>query len=63
MNNNKQLAKLTLELFSILESREESDFGREFSPTVINSCRVQHQMKLAEIMPKIKQLAEGINNE
>ena len=63
MNNNKKLAKLTLELFSMLESREVSDFEREFSPTTIQTCRVQHQMKLAEIMPKIKQLAEEINNE
>jgi len=53
-----ELSRLVLELFEILDSVEETDSGREFHPTTINSCRVMHTERLGRILPEMKRLAE-----
>jgi hypothetical protein len=53
----EELAKLVLDLLTMLESMEESDSGREFHPTTISSCRVMHTQRLSEILPRMKELA------
>ena len=52
----KTLKDLVSQLFKMLESVEESDNGYEFHPTVIRSCRVEHNVKLNDILPKIKEI-------
>lgn len=47
------LLGLVTELLDMLESVEESDSGKEFHPTTIQTCRCMHAAKLDEIMPKI----------
>ena len=54
--NFLELKDLLNQLFKMLESVEESDNGYEFHPTVIRSCRVEHNMKLNDILPKIKEI-------
>ena len=63
MENNQTLAQLVLDLFSILEITEESDSGREFHPTTIQSCRIQHQLKLEKLLPEIKRIALEIKRK
>jgi len=55
--DSDQLAKLFLEFMAILETREESDSGNEFSPTTITSCRCMVSDRLAKILPEMKRLA------
>ena len=47
------LSNLVGQLLDMLETVETSDNETDFHPTVIRSCRVQHTIKLDEIMPKI----------
>jgi hypothetical protein len=53
------LKKLVGELIDMLEQTEFSDSENPFHPTVIRSCRVQHTMKLDEIMPKITKIVKN----
>ena len=53
------LKELVGELLDMLETVETSDNETDFHPTVIRSCRVQHTMKLDEIMPKITEIVRG----
>jgi DNA-directed RNA polymerase subunit RPC12/RpoP len=52
-----ELAGLVRELFSMLDQEETSAGGRDFHPTTIQSCRIQHTMRLNEILPQMKELA------
>jgi len=54
----KTLEQLVRELIDMLETEEESDSGSVFHPTTIRSCRIQHTMKLNEIMPQITTLVK-----
>ena len=47
------LSNLVGQLLDMLETVETSDNETDFHPTEIRSCRVQHTIKLDEIMPKI----------
>jgi hypothetical protein len=60
------LAECVKLFFEILDTKEESSFGREFHPTkfnpedkVINSCRVWDTHRLKKLMPKMKELASS----
>jgi len=53
------LQQLVGQLLDILETKEESDSGNEFHPTVIRSCRAQDSAKLNDIMPQITRLVRG----
>ncbi len=44
----------------IMGAREESSFGREFSPTTISSCRTQHIQELGEIFDSFKNFTKEI---
>jgi len=63
MNNcskeKESLVYLVKELFKMLDAKEESDNGRVFRPTNIETCRVLHSVKLKEILPKIRELVKG----
>jgi len=54
-----ELKKLTAELIQILETVEISDSENEFHPTVIRTCRVQENLRLNEIMPKISKIVKS----
>lgn len=54
-----ELASLVREFFAMLDQEEQSDNGREFHPTYICSCRIQHNMKLNQILPRMKELAHN----
>lgn len=57
MSENTELKTLTKRFFQILDTKEESDGGREFSPVYINCSRVLLSQELNEILPKMKELA------
>jgi len=57
-----QLATLFLEFMRLLETREVSDNGTEFSPTTIQSCRCVVPARLAVILPEMKKLATNIKS-
>jgi len=52
----ESLIYLVKELFKMLDTVEESDNGRVFRPTNIETCRVLHSVKLKEILPKIRKI-------
>ena len=52
----ESLLYLVKELFKILDTVEESDNGRVFRPTNIETCRTLHAAKLKEILPKIRKI-------
>jgi hypothetical protein len=54
-----ELQQLVTEFFQILDTVESSDRGIEFHPTTINSCRVQHAQRLAEILPEMRRLSNA----
>lgn len=56
-STDEQLKALTKRFFQILDTKEESDSGREFSPVYISCCRVLLGQELNEILPKMKELA------
>ena len=43
------------EFFKILDSKEESDSGRVFSPVYISSCRVWESKKLETIIKRMRE--------
>lgn len=45
----------------IHHSKEESDSGREFSPTTIRSCRIADTMKLEKIFKGMKAIIKNHN--
>lgn len=45
---------LVKEMLDILERREVSDSGREFSPTTISSCRCMDLERMGEILFELK---------
>lgn len=53
------LADCTREFFRILDIKEVSDEGREFSPNYISSCRALDGAKLGMLITKMKKLAEN----
>ena len=52
-----ELKTLTKKSFEILDIKEESDSGREFSPVFISCCRVHLNEELSEILPRMKELS------
>ena len=59
----KTLPEMVLALFEILEVREVSDSGREFSPTTISSCRILDGTRLNYLLPALKQAALDAKSE
>lgn len=54
---DNELKPLVKRLFEILDTKEESDSGREFSPVFISCCRVLLSQELNKILPRMKELA------
>lgn len=52
-----ELKLLVKRFFEILDVKEESDLGREFSPVFISCCRVLLGEELKKILPRMKELA------
>lgn len=52
-----ELKTLTKRLFQILDTKEESDSGRTFSPVFISCCRVHLNEELNKILPRMKELS------
>ena len=42
------------ELFELLDKREETDSGKEFSPNYITSCRAVDGKRLNQLLIKLK---------
>ena len=59
-NKKNRIVELATELMKILNTKEESDNGREFHPTTISSCRVMHTEKLSKILPELEKLCIGL---
>jgi hypothetical protein len=57
-----ELQTLVAELFTMLETQEESDSGRVFHPTTLTSCRSHHIKRLAEILPRMKEISDDHTN-
>lgn len=57
MNENTELKTLTKRFFQILDIKEESDSGREFSPVYISSCRARLDEELNKILPRMRELS------
>jgi hypothetical protein len=51
---NQEIKALLKDFFSILNTREVSDSGTEFSPVYISSCRVLLTESLGAILQKLK---------
>jgi len=51
-----RVVEIATELMKILSTKEESNNGREFHPTTINSCRVMHTDRLSKILPELEKL-------
>ena len=51
-----KVCDLISEFFSILETTEESDSGKEFHPVYISSCRVMKTKRIEEIISEIKKI-------
>lgn len=56
-NIEPELKLLTKRLFEILETKEESDNGKEFSPVFISCCRALLGEELNKILPRMKELS------
>jgi hypothetical protein len=56
---DSRLVDLCREFIGYLETVEESDSGREFHPTTIQSCRCVVAARLGEIIPEIKAICEN----
>lgn len=57
MSENTQLKTLTKRFFQIIDTKEQSDSGQEFSPVFISCCRVVLGQELNEVLSKMKELA------
>ena len=55
-HHNSELKLLTKRFFEILDTKEESDSGREFSPVKISCCRTFLGEELNKILPRMKEL-------
>lgn len=55
--STQELKLLTKRFFEILDEKEESDSGREFSPVFISCCRAHLNEELNKILPRMKELA------
>lgn len=53
---NSRSTELWKEFLEILDKKEISDNGTEFSPTTITSCRVMDSQKLENIFKEVKEL-------
>jgi len=60
--SEQKLAQLVLDFFKILDTKEVTDDGREFSPNYISSCRVMDGEKLGRILEEMKVIAGELNN-
>lgn len=58
LTTSSHLIELCRELIGYLESVEESDSGRQFHPTTIQSCRCLVVERLGQIIPEIKHICE-----
>ena len=56
-NTHAELKTLTKRFFQILDAKEESDSGKEFSPVFISCCRVLLGEELKKILPRMKELS------
>ncbi len=54
MTKEQARLKAVDRFFEILETIEESDSGREFHPTTINSCRVMVTEELKDVLRIMK---------
>lgn len=54
---DNELKTLVKRLFEILDQKEESDSGREFSPVFISCCRVFLGEELDKVLKRMKELA------
>ena len=54
-----ELKTLTKKLFEILDIKEESDSGREFSPVFISCCRVYLGEELNKILRRMRELSNN----
>lgn len=54
---NPELKTLTKQFFQILDTKEESDSGRTFSPVFISSARALLSKELNKILPRMKELS------
>ena len=63
VKNDDRLHVLVNELFKLLDTVEVSENGREFHPTLINSCRTAHVMRLDEILPEIRAILANASLE
>jgi hypothetical protein len=50
-----KLVALVKELFEVLDSEEETEDGRRFRPTTINSRRTAHVIKLNRVLKEMKE--------
>ena len=57
METNTELKTLTKRFFEILDTKEESDSGKTFSPVFISCCRVFLGEELGKILPRMKELS------
>lgn len=51
------LKELVKDFFEILDKIETSEFGRDFRPNTISSCRVFDTHKLNAIIPRMRELS------
>jgi hypothetical protein len=54
---NQELKTLAKRFFEILDTKEESDSGKEFSPVKISCCRTFLGEELNKILPRMKELS------
>ena len=55
---NEDLKDLVRRMFELLDIVEESDSGREFHPTTINSCRAGDAAQLEVILERMKAIVQ-----
>ena len=55
-DTNAELKTLTKRFFQILDTKEESDSGKTFSPVFISCCRALLSEELKKILPRMKEL-------
>ena len=54
MSEDNKLSDLVKEFLSILDIVEESDNGRQFHPTTIQSCRCMDLSRIGELLNDMK---------
>ena len=58
-----KIEDLIREFLKILEKREVSDNGREFSPTTINSCRCMDLERIGKILEELRIIVAETDTE